>query len=412
MRPTPPRILTVLTYYTPHISGLTVYARRVVRQLVQRGYPVTVLTSHFRPDLPKQDRLEGASVVRSPVLVLVSKGALMPLFLWQAFWLIARHDLVYLHLPQFEAGAVALLTRLLRRPLVVSYQCDIILPSRLLRIVFSWPIALSHYLACALAHRIVTTSDDYADSSQILRRFRKKTTSVPPPIELEGSEGGATAFRERHRLGTAPLVGFVGRFAEEKGIHYLVDAVPAVLQAVPQARFVLAGPTDTVPGERVHERLAAGIQALGPAWLHLGKLSDEELTAFYEAIDVLVLPSTNSTESFGMTQAEAMLAGTPVVATDLPGVREAVRRTGMGLLVPPGDAAALADATVSVLQDSASYQRPAEPVRALFDPAVTAAFYERLFLELLRTDQAERASQATVEGQSDDESGPARMKRR
>lgn len=313
----------------------------------------------------------------------------MPLFPFQAALLVRRHDLVYLHLPQLEAGALALLTKVLRRPLVVSYQCDIILPTRLLRVVFTWVIALSHYLACALADSIVTTSDDYADTSPILRRFRKKTVSVPPPMELEASEGAGVAFRERHGLGSGPLVGFVGRFAEEKGIQHLVDAVPLVLQALPQARFVLAGPTDTVPGERVHQRLEPRIEALGGAWIHLGMLPDDELAGFYDAIDVLVLPSTNSTESFGMTQGEAMLAGTPVVTTDLPGVREAVRRTGMGLVVPAGDPSALAGAVVSVLQDPASYRRPREQIQALFDPALTAAFYERLFLGLVSGGRAD-----------------------
>ena len=84
----------------------------------------------------------------------------------------------------------------------------------------------------------------------------------------------------------------------------------------------------------------------------------------------------------------------------------------MGLLVPPGDAAALGAAIVSVLQDPTSYQRPAEQVRALFDPAATAAFYERLFLELLRKGRAERASQGTAEGPLNDESDPVRLKRR
>jgi glycosyltransferase involved in cell wall biosynthesis len=177
-------------------------------------------------------------------------------------------------------------------------------------------------------------------------------------------------------------VGFVGRFAEEKGIEYLVSAVPQVLQEIPSARFALAGPTDTVPGERVHEQLGPNIEALGASIVHLGLLSDAELAAFYDAIDVLVLPSTNSMESFGMTQAEAMIAGTPVVASDLSGVREAVRVTGMGLLVPPRDTSALARAIVAVLREPQRYVRPSDEVRRLFDPDRTATFYEQLFSEL------------------------------
>ena len=67
--------------------------------------------------------------------------------------------------------------------------------------------------------------------------------------------------------------------------------------------------------------------------LFLGELHGGQLSNFYSMCDVLTLPSVNSTESFGMVQVEAMLCGTPVVASDIPGVREATRVTGMGLSV-------------------------------------------------------------------------------
>ena len=82
------RILSTLTYYTPHISGLTVYARRVLQRLVQRGHEVTVLTSRFSTDLPPREVIDGVNVVRSPVLFRMSKGAFAPLFLWEAARLI------------------------------------------------------------------------------------------------------------------------------------------------------------------------------------------------------------------------------------------------------------------------------------------------------------------------------------
>jgi glycosyltransferase involved in cell wall biosynthesis len=313
----------------------------------------------------------------------VSKGTLMPLLPWQAAQLIASHDLVHLHLPQFEASAVAVLAKLLRRPIVVSYQCDVVLPSWRARLVFSRLISGSHWLTCALADRIVATSDDYAAHSPLLRRFSGKVLSVHPPIELEDAVGNGQSFRERHGLGGGPLVGFVGRFAEEKGIDYLVDSVPWVLREVPEARYVMAGHTDRVVGERVHDRVRPKMEALDPHVIHIGVLTDAELSEFYRTVDVLVLPSVNSTESFGMTQAEAMLAGTPVVTTDMPGVREAVRITGMGELVPPRDEQALARAIVAVLRNRVRYARPEREIRQRFDPERTAIFYEELFAHLV-----------------------------
>lgn len=402
------RILTTLTYYTPHISGLTVYARRLVRRLVQRGHSVTVLTSHFGHELSWRENLDGATIVRSPVLALVSKGAVMPLFLWDAARLIGSHDVVYLHLPQIEASGVALLAKALRKPVVTTYHCDIELPPGAIRALTTPAIRLSHYLTGKLSDRIVVNTDEYGRSARLPRRFYYKVLSVYPPAELAAEPTGG--FRAHHGLGDGPLVGFVGRFAEEKGIAYLIDSVPLVLSQIPDVRYVLAGPTEMVPGERVHEKIRPKMEALGSSLIHVGLLSDAELAEFYRTVDVLVLPSTNSTESFGMTQVEAMLSGTPVVATDIPGVREPVRVTGMGKLVPPCDEQALARAIVAVLRDRRRYLRPPEEIRAQFDPEKTVAFYEELFAQLLRHQPAALSDQEeTVVGRPSENppGGPA-----
>jgi glycosyltransferase involved in cell wall biosynthesis len=402
------RILTTLTYYTPHVSGLTVYARRVVRRLVEREHQVTVLTSRYNRSLPSRETIDGATVVRSPVLLQVSKGVLMPLFIWHALRLIRAHDVVYIHLPQFEGSIVALLAKVMRRPVITAYQCDIELPPGFVRFIFTPAIRLSHYVTGKLSDRIVVTSEDYGRSARLPRRFHQKVLVLYPPAELAGGAAGGAAFRHRHGFGESPLVGFVGRFAEEKGIEYLLESVPRVLTHLPATRYVFAGPTDTVPGEQVHQRLRQTIQTLGDAVVHLGLLSEGELAELYGALDVLVLPSTNSTEAFGMTQVEAMLAGTPVVASDIPGVREAVRVTGMGRVVPPRDPAAIAAATLEVLEHRDRYVRPRAEIQRLFDPHRAAAFYEELFEQLLARRRRPQPEVPTGDVAEPGESEPAR----
>jgi glycosyltransferase involved in cell wall biosynthesis len=140
-----------------------------------------------------------------------------------------------------------------------------------------------------------------------------------------------------------------------------------------------------VLGEELYaQKLAPLIANLGDHWTFLGNLTPVELAVFYRQCQVTVLPSINSTESFGMVQVEAMTCGTPVIASDLPGVRQPVKMTGMGRIVPPGDAGALARAILAVLDRPEDYSGNPQEVARRFSPAAAAAEYEGLFEEVKR----------------------------
>jgi glycosyltransferase involved in cell wall biosynthesis len=102
----------------------------------------------------------------------------------------------------------------------------------------------------------------------------------------------------------------------------------------------------------------------------------------YPNLACIVVPSLNSTESFGLVQVEAMLCGTPSIASDLPGVRQPVLQTGMGEIVPIGDAQALAAAIVRVVGERARYVRPKEEIAERWNTGRTVAGYEALFERL------------------------------
>jgi glycosyltransferase involved in cell wall biosynthesis len=114
----------------------------------------------------------------------------------------------------------------------------------------------------------------------------------------------------------------------------------------------------------------------------LDLLPDEAMPSFYSLCDALAVTSLNSTEAFGLVQPEAMLAGTPVVATDLPGVREPVHRTGMGRIVPRRDPEALARALIDVIRGGDRYKRSRQEIAAAFDPEASLRQYEDLFNRL------------------------------
>jgi glycosyltransferase involved in cell wall biosynthesis len=380
------RILTTLTYYRPHFSGLTIYAEWLARALVGRGHTVTVLTSRYDPSLPGRELRDGVQVVRPRVLMRVSKGVVMPMMPYWA-WVFARQaDIIHLHLPQLDAAPIALIACLLGKPVVLSFHCDQRLPSGFIHALANRVSHLANHLSARLANVIVTNTQDYAESSDFLRPYLGKLHAIPPPVELAAaSVEDITAFRRK--AGIQPgqrLIGMAARLATEKGVEYLVQAMPRILQQHPTARVLHMGQYQNVLGEQAYaQKLAPLIHALGGHWTFLGNLSPVELTAFFQECDLTVLPSLNSTESWGMVQVEAMTCGTPVVASDLPGVRMPVQMTGMGRVVPPADARALAEAVIAVLDHPEDYRGDAQAVTQRFSPGQIAAQYEAIFTQVM-----------------------------
>ncbi|MDW8402744.1 glycosyltransferase family 4 protein [Chloroflexus sp.] len=381
------RILCALTYYRPYTSGLTIYVERLARGLARRGHKVTVLTSQYDPSLPKVELLDGVRVVRAPVLARVSKGVIMPTFGWLATRLSLEHDAMSLHLPQFDAPGLALRGRLLKQPVVLTYHSDLKLPPGMLNRVANQVVAVANQAAAALATKIVAYTQDFADHSPYLRRWRHKVTIIPPPVEVDNvPETEIVAFRRRWNL-QGPVIGMAARLAAEKGVEVLLDALPRILAVYPTARVLFAGQYEQVLGEEAYaRRLAPLFERFRDHWTFLGTLSPREMAAFFPNLDVLVVPSLNSTETFGLVQVEAMLCGTPTVASNLPGVRQPPLMTGMGKVVPIGDAAALAEAILEMIAHREQYVRPRDSIAALFSTERTVDEYERLFRALGVTD--------------------------
>jgi glycosyltransferase involved in cell wall biosynthesis len=375
------KILQILYYYYPHCSGLTIYVERLGRRLVERGHTVTVLASRHDESYPKDEvGPDGVRVVRTPVVLSVSRGVVMPTFVPRAVSLIREHDLVHLHLPVTEAAPIAALAKAMGKRVIITHHTDLTLPIGTFNQVAQRAVFASGVGAGYLADRIVTYTHDRADASPYIKRFRKKTSVVYPPVEIDTPTcEGVRAFREHHGLGDKPIVGFAGRFAEEKGCDYLLRTIPRVNAALPGVQYVFAGEYLNVVGETLYERCQPLLREFRDHVLLLGVLRDDELMNFYAASDVLTLPSVNFTETFGLVQVEAMLCGTPVVAADLPGVREATRVTGMGRTVPPRDEPALAEALIEVIQNRASFVKPRLQIEETFSLEATVDAYERVY---------------------------------
>lgn len=383
------RILSVLTYYRPHISGLTIYAERLAKAWARRGHQVTILTSHYQKDLPYDEIVDGVRIVRAPVAFRISKGVIMPTIGLMANRLVADNDVVTLHLPQFDAAGIALRGKVLRKPTVITYHCDLLMPPGLMSQAANQAVLMMNHLAARSAHRIVTYTQDYADHSKYLTQYKDKLRIIPPPVELPNvTLEEVKAFADTHNpQGQKPVIGMMARFATEKGVEVLLKAMPAILEKYPQAVVWFAGPYQKIIGEEAYfERLAPEIQRLERAghWKFMGSLNPAQAAAYFPNLDVHVLPSLNSTEAFGLVQIEGMINGVPSVASNLPGVRQPVTVHGMGKIFEIGDADGLARSVLEILDQPLRYRKDPEPIRNRYLPDTIAMEYEILFSELQR----------------------------
>jgi glycosyltransferase involved in cell wall biosynthesis len=366
-------VLHVLTYYTPYVSGLTETARVIAEELAGRGRNVAVCAVRHDPELLEVEDVGGVQVRRSRVLGRLSKGALSPGFTLDVARAARRARVVHLHLPMGDGALVAHAIPA-RVPTVVTYHCDVNLAPGPVNRAIVTALDLSSRVAVRRADARVVTSESYAAACRVAGALHngRSPLAIPPPCRLR--PGGRASFRETPGL----HVGFLGRIVEEKGIQHLVDAFRGIEDE--DARLLIAGEFERVAGGSVvgKVRAAAGSD---PRIRLLGFVPDERLADLYASLDVFALPSVNSLEAFGIVQVEAMMAGVPVVASDLPGVRLPVIETGFGRLAPPGDAAEIRAAILAIRSappdaDGAARARERYSLGAVVD--AHEQLYERL----------------------------------
>jgi glycosyltransferase involved in cell wall biosynthesis len=219
-----------------------------------------------------------------------------------------------------------------------------------------WLLLLTERIACLCAHRVICVSESMrqkaidlgiVDASRTVVLASGSFAGVDPKRFAPTPEGLRHADQLRRKLGIpreAPVVGFVGRLTRDKGIAELVEAYSKLRKRSPSLRLLLVGEVedaDPLPSEthRLIER--------EPRIIHTGFVEDP--VPYYHMMDVLAFPTHR--EGFGNAALEAHAAGKPVVAARATGVVDSVIDGVTGILVPVGDAGALAEALELVLED-------------------------------------------------------------
>jgi phosphatidylinositol alpha-1,6-mannosyltransferase len=342
------RLLFVTQGFPPDVGGIQTYSWELTTRLAAHVEDLVVVAPR-RPSAAAVDRQAPFEVVRVP----------------------GRPDL----LPLAGLPAIVQQARRMRADVAMHAQWQTVGASALARRLTGWP----RRIACAAHGRellfnplpsafaggydalrrwLLSAPDLFLPVSRYTGRLLQEHRVSPDRIEVLPNGTNPARFRPRSRttirdrlgLGARPLLLTVGRLVPRKGVDTVLRALPRLRAAVPEVQYVVAG---TGPDRERLERLAAR-RGVRDHVHFVGYVADADLPLYYSAADLFVMPAREArpdVEGFGLVFLEANACGTPVVGARTGGIPDAVVEGETGLLVPPSDPNALAEALSTLLQD-------------------------------------------------------------
>ena len=375
------RIAIIGSYFPPWRGGVETYLYNLSRHLQRRGHQVSVICG----DLPAEtgvEWIEGIKVERLRVLGRIYGTPVIPKLLWTLAD--EEADIMHANFPgPYAASLASVVSRFRGIPAVLTWHNDLPPVTSVANL-----LALAHdrvVLPLYLPHFrfIIATSQAYAETSQVLSVRPGSVVVVPNGVDVRRFNPGlhGDQVRARLRLGDSKIVLFVGalnRWHAYKGLDMLIEAMALVRKECPKCKLLIVGGGELAAK---YHRLALEL-GVGDYVLFAGDIADEELPSYYACCDVLVLPSKDRSEGFGLTILEANATGKPVIGSSVGGIPSVISDGYNGLLVPPNDPRALAAAMTKLLEDEdlrLSMGRNGRRVAQRHDWSIVAEQTERVY---------------------------------
>jgi glycosyltransferase involved in cell wall biosynthesis len=347
------RIAIISPVFPPYKSGIGQAAYQEALELARRGHKVSVYTP--KPKKFKEIKVTNFNLHYLRPFLKYGNAAFLPQLFWK---LSAFGDVIHLHYPFFGGAEVIWRWKLATRnqqlkinnqksaignqKLIITYHHDAI-GRGLLGRFFKWHTKYLMPKILSVADKIIVSSFDYAKNSNIKDIFEKnpeKFVEIPFGIDIEKFQPMAKNDEILKRYGLKvddKIILFVGGLDKPhyfKGLEILMKAKTLI----PEAKLLVVGNGNLVP---YYKKLANDLK-INRDVIFAGQVFDEDLPKYYNLADVVVLPSVDRSEAFGIVLLEAAACAKPIIASNLPGVRSVVIENLNGFLVEPRNVGELA----------------------------------------------------------------------
>lgn len=327
------------------------------QELVKRGHQVTVITTSRGKAHKEQTYVEwmsGIKVIRYPETRYFLEAPLVPQIAFRV--LQEDFDLLHVHgMTPCISDLAIFCGKLKRKPIVVTYHYD---PETPLFGSLGFVVARLYdqiaYFLLKLVDGIVATTKSYAETSPVLSRLLERVEMIPLGINRDKFDlTSSYNLNSDHANANAKseVILFVGQLREHKGLRYLLKAMKIVKAQISDARLIIVGDGP----QRASLTKYASELKVDDVVSFEGNVTEDILPHYYAFSNMVVLPSYTRRDAFGLVLLEAMAAEKPIVASNIPGIREIV--SGAGILVPPRNSQKLAKAILEILSGNQSVEK-------------------------------------------------------
>lgn len=341
------KIAHLVCVIPPYGGGLGVAAHNQAEILVDAGFDVTVITSK---DTKHKEIKRKYKIDQLRSILKLGHGVLMPGLFKKLF----AFDIVHLHFPFFGATFITVLVKLIRREkmkLIVSYHQDLILKGWR-ALYYKLSMFLLTPILLRLAEKIIVSTFDYAEGSAIKKYFlknRSKFIEIPFAVDAQFSpQPKNQELLKKFEFSTSDfIVIFVGGLDWAhyfKGVDYLIQTMPLLPYNI-KALIVGAGNLKEKYEKQTHEL------CLEKRVKFAGYIDENLKSTYYNLADIVILPSINKNEAFGIVLIEGLACGKPILASNLRGVRNVVEDGINGFLLEPKNTQDIATKIKLLYQD-------------------------------------------------------------